>query len=296
MRAAWKSLVANLTAAVVLSAPWRTVRVKIENEAAACKPGCWAGSLSSSLGRRKLPCVASAPLRTAWLGRDEYSLSLLMRAERKGTWMDLQSAKWPVVQQIKYSPGSALLCQSQLSLQDWRPGLGLRLAGGRSKGIPKASACSAWSQRRGTCLFRSASDSGCSYPRKAVGTRGKPTALVTLDLVASFGLSAVLECITNSSKGTDLSDQSALAGRASQLPGGRSYVSASLGWVWGSDKQWMTLALHPPRLRPELLHANVLLCFQVTNYDSATGLPLIQLWNLTGDEVGIFTYLFFQHC
>uniref|UniRef100_A0A8C0B316 Uncharacterized protein n=1 Tax=Buteo japonicus TaxID=224669 RepID=A0A8C0B316_9AVES len=24
---------------------------------------------------------------------------------------------------------------------------------------------------------------------------------------------------------------------------------------------------------------------QVTNYDSATGLPLIQLWNLTGDEV-----------
>uniref|UniRef100_A0A8C4XT16 Uncharacterized protein n=1 Tax=Falco tinnunculus TaxID=100819 RepID=A0A8C4XT16_FALTI len=24
---------------------------------------------------------------------------------------------------------------------------------------------------------------------------------------------------------------------------------------------------------------------QVTNYDSATGLPLIQLWNLMGDEV-----------
>lgn len=54
------------------------------------------------------------------------------------------------------------------------------------------------------------------------------------------------------------------------------------------------LALHPPRLRPELLRANVLLCFQVTNYDSATGLPLIQLWNLTGDEVGILTYLFFS--
>uniref|UniRef100_A0A8C0ANQ7 Tudor domain-containing protein n=1 Tax=Buteo japonicus TaxID=224669 RepID=A0A8C0ANQ7_9AVES len=34
---------------------------------------------------------------------------------------------------------------------------------------------------------------------------------------------------------------------------------------------------------------------QVTNYDSATGLPLIQLWNLTGDEVGMLTCLFFQH-
>uniref|UniRef100_A0A8D0FBW9 A-kinase anchoring protein 1 n=1 Tax=Strix occidentalis caurina TaxID=311401 RepID=A0A8D0FBW9_STROC len=36
---------------------------------------------------------------------------------------------------------------------------------------------------------------------------------------------------------------------------------------------------------PELLPTNVFLCFQVTNYDSATGLPLIQLWNLMGDEV-----------
>lgn len=29
-----------------------------------------------------------------------------------------------------------------------------------------------------------------------------------------------------------------------------------------------------------------ILSFQVTNYDSATGLPLIQLWSMIGDEVG----------
>ncbi|KAM6262673.1 A-kinase anchor protein 1, mitochondrial-like [Porphyrio hochstetteri] len=35
---------------------------------------------------------------------------------------------------------------------------------------------------------------------------------------------------------------------------------------------------------------------QVANYDSATGLPLVELWNLVGDEVRLATYLFFQHC
>lgn len=52
------------------------------------------------------------------------------------------------------------------------------------------------------------------------------------------------------------------------------------------------LALHPSRLTAELLPTLVFLCFQVTNYDSATGLPLIQLWNLTGNEVRALTYLF----
>lgn len=44
-------------------------------------------------------------------------------------------------------------------------------------------------------------------------------------------------------------------------------------------------------LGPELLHTHIFLCFQVTNYDSVTGLPLIQLWNLMGDEVGILMYM-----
>lgn len=41
----------------------------------------------------------------------------------------------------------------------------------------------------------------------------------------------------------------------------------------------------------EFLHTDIFLCFQVTNYDSVTGLPLIQLWNLMGDEVGILMYM-----
>ncbi|KAM6225845.1 A-kinase anchor protein 1, mitochondrial-like [Porphyrio hochstetteri] len=35
---------------------------------------------------------------------------------------------------------------------------------------------------------------------------------------------------------------------------------------------------------------------QATDYDSATGLPLVELWNLMGDEVRLVTYLFLQHC
>lgn len=31
-------------------------------------------------------------------------------------------------------------------------------------------------------------------------------------------------------------------------------------------------------------------CFQVTNYDNATGLPLIQLWSMMGDEVCWHTF------
>lgn len=47
-----------------------------------------------------------------------------------------------------------------------------------------------------------------------------------------------------------------------------------------------------PWLGPGLLHTDGFLCFQVTNYDSATGLPLIQLWNLMGDEVRQQTHFF----
>lgn len=53
----------------------------------------------------------------------------------------------------------------------------------------------------------------------------------------------------------------------------------------------VTVAVCVSELGPELLHTHVFLCFQVTNYDSVTGLPLIQLWNLMGDEVGILMYM-----
>lgn len=49
--------------------------------------------------------------------------------------------------------------------------------------------------------------------------------------------------------------------------------------------------VHVSELGPDLLDTHVFLCFQVTNYDSVTGLPLIQLWNLMGDEVGILMYM-----
>lgn len=53
----------------------------------------------------------------------------------------------------------------------------------------------------------------------------------------------------------------------------------------------VAVAVPVSELGPELLHTHVFLCFQVTNYDSVTGLPLIQLWNLMGDEVGIDVYV-----
>lgn len=53
----------------------------------------------------------------------------------------------------------------------------------------------------------------------------------------------------------------------------------------------VAVAVHASELGPGLLHTHVFLRFQVTNYDSVTGLPLIQLWNLMGDEVGILIYM-----
>lgn len=57
----------------------------------------------------------------------------------------------------------------------------------------------------------------------------------------------------------------------------------------------VAVAVCVSELGPELLHTHVFLCFQVTNYDGVTGLPLIQLWNLMGDEVGILMYMLKTH-
>lgn len=103
----------------------------------------------------------------------------------------------------------------------------------------------------------------------------------------SVWLSAALKCIVSSSKGV-LSDWSEPASGVSRLSGGSSYVSSGLHTRLSESMRWMV----QPWLGPGLLHTDGFLCFQVTNYDSATGLPLIQLWNLMGDEVRQQTHFF----